>query len=238
MRARLLLTALAVIGIASACVEPPPKIESIPPSGLSLRVHVFGASAEEARRAFKAARQNNKNFSLVQEGGDGEVLVGLENDSPKCVAPTALCSYKVAFRIRDNAGKIVHSEVTAATANAERCADLCERARTALVVKVIEAAVVALKASGAEAAHEPAEGEEREADAGDATASPAKKAAMAPDASAPAKGEPAICAVGRGPQLAAEEAERRAAQVEVLKRIAVLDQDEYDCLRKAYLDRL
>ncbi len=36
----------------------------------------------------------------------------------------------------------------------------------------------------------------------------------------------------------AAEAEKRAAQVEILKRLSVLDQDEYDCLRKAYLSRL
>jgi hypothetical protein len=47
-----------------------------------------------------------------------------------------------------------------------------------------------------------------------------------------------LCSIARGPQLKADEAERRAAQVEVLHRIDVLSQDEYDCLRKAYLDRL
>ncbi|MGH7281783.1 MAG: hypothetical protein ACRELY_09695, partial [Polyangiaceae bacterium] len=52
------------------------------------------------------------------------------------------------------------------------------------------------------------------------------------------KPEPTICAVGHGAHLPSDEAEKRAAQVEVLKRINVLDQDEYDCLRKAYLERL
>ena len=74
---------------------------------------------------------------------------------------------------------------------------------------------------------------------------PAKKAgakptgsAAASKAEAPPKAEPAICAIAHGPHLPSEEAEKRAAQVEALKRLEVLTQDEYDCLRKAYLDRL
>src|SRR5688500_14421438 len=131
-RARFSITFLlagSFVAVAfSACVEPPPKIDSIPPSGLSLRLHTFGASAQDARSAFQAVRQTNKGFALVREGGDGEVLVGLENDSPKCVAPTALCSFKVAVRIRNNAGKVVHSGITQVSANADRCADLCDKA--------------------------------------------------------------------------------------------------------------
>ena len=55
---------------------------------------------------------------------------------------------------------------------------------------------------------------------------------------APAKTTPAMCTVATGPRLPTEEAEGRAAQVEVLKRLGVLEQSEYDCLRKAYLSRL
>ena len=72
-------------------------------------------------------------------------LVGLENDSPKCVPPTALCSYKVAVRIRDNQNKVVHSASTTASATAERCSDLCEKAINHAVVKVVETAVSVLK---------------------------------------------------------------------------------------------
>lgn len=219
----------------AACVEPPPKIAAIPPSGMSLRVYAFGASAQEARNAFEAARQTNKSLRIVNDGGDGEVLVGLENDSPKCVAPTALCSFKVAYRIRDNEGKVVHMETTTVTASAERCADLCEKALNSMVVKVIEAAAAALKPGEGD----PDAGDDPQVaatDPGDATADkpPAKKAATKPASG----GEPAICVVAHGPNLPPDEAEKRAAQVEALKRLEVLDQQEYDCLRKAYLDRL
>jgi hypothetical protein len=202
-------------------------------------------------KAFEATKQNNKNFSLVHEGGDGEVLIGLENDSPKCVPPTGLCSYKMAVRIRDNENKVVYSANTTASANAEQCSNLCERAINSGVVKVVETAVNVLK--GGEAvdgsAPEPSSST-AEADAGSDTGTavssnaagpkpPAKKgAAKATKVEPPPKPEPSICAVAHGPHLATDEAEKRAAQVEVLKRISVLDQDEYDCLRKAYLDRL
>ncbi len=253
--------AFAVLGVTfAACIEPPPKIAAIPAGGISLRLFVFGATAQEVRQAFDAAKQTNKNFFLVREGGDGEVLVGLENDSPKCVQPTALCSYKIAIRIRDNQGKVVHSSTTTATANAERCADLCERAHNIMVVKVVESAVAALKSAGNEgdaAASDLTDaGTSEGVDAGADASSNATTAsgAAAPTRPAvkkgagkstpvrteppPPKPEPAICTVAHGPHLPAEEAEKRAAQVEALKRLGVLDQDEYDCLRKAYLDRL
>lgn len=254
--ALVLLVVASVASAFSACVEPPPKIASIPPSGLALRLHVFGASAQEARDAFQAVRQNNKNFVLVRERdrGDGELLVGLENDSPKCVAPTALCSFKVALRIRNNAGKVVYSGLTQVSANAERCADLCEKALNSMVVKAIDTAVATLKPGAGDASDGgmadgdvTAGGESSDAgESVDAAPPPVSKAAPKKvaaksdksDAGAPSSKEPPICAIARGPQLRADEAERRAAQVEVLHRIEVLDQEEYDCLRKAYLDRL
>lgn len=242
------LVASLPAALVTACVEPPPRIAAIPPSGLALRLHVFGASAQEVRRAFEAVRENNKTFTLVREGGDGEVLVGLENDSPVCAPPTALCSFKVAVRVRDNDGHVLHQGMTEAAASAERCSDLCEKAVNQLVVKVVELASTTLKAgeSAAALAAEAADG-----GAGDADAPPpsepeepaaadagapraAKKGAKAPAARA----DGSLCAVAKGPSLQAEEAERRAAQVEVLKRIGVLDEADYDCLRKAYLARL
>ena len=217
----------------AACMEPPPKIDSIPPSGLSLRLHNFGASAQDARSAFQAVRQTNKNFALVREGGDGEVLVGLENDSPKCVAPTALCSFKVAVRIKDNAGKVVHASVFDVSANGERCGDLCDKALNGMVVKVIDAAVASLKVGEDTTDGGGGDGEAHVAasdisDAGesvaDAAAPPAAKAASkkpekkdAKDPKDKAAGsgkEPSICAIAHGPQLKTDEAERRAAQDE------------------------
>lgn len=235
----------------AACVEPPPKIAAIPQSGISFRLHVFGAQAQEARQAFNSAKQTNKNLRVVPEGGDGEVVVGLEEDSPKCVQPTAICSYKVAVRIRDNQNKTVFASTLNATANAERCQDLCEKALNVVVVKVVETAVASLNPKGpSDDAGVSAETSEAGADTNaDASAAalasstppkpPTKKAGGKPTAKTePTSKEPAICAVGHGPKLAAEEAEKRAAQVEALKRLSVLDQEEYDCLRKAYLDRL
>jgi len=254
----LVLVAVAVPAALYACVEPPPKIASIPPAGLAIRLHVFGAKAEDARHTFEAAKQNNKGFSVVKEGGDGEVVVGLENDSPKCVQPTALCSFKVSYRIKDREGHVVHASTTSVVATSDRCPDLCAKALVSVATKVIDTAA-GLLASGAPAMDEAgAESSEAGASAidvaalGDASTAavlalvdagaapapaPAKKKPGKAEATAP-KPEPVLCAVGAGPRLPADEAERRAAQVEVLKRIDVLDQAEYDCLRKAYLGRL
>ena len=237
---------------AHACVEAPPKIAAIPASGLALRVYAFGASAQDARRAFEAVHQNNTQFTVVNEGGDGDVLVGLENDSPKCVPPTALCSLKISFRVRDNKGEILHAATTTVSASSDRCTEICTKALNNVAVKVVEAAAGVLKSGGAsDASVETAEGgpsgetassvdSGTPADAG-APAGPAARGSKKPAAKAaepPVKPPPAICSVGNGPRLPAEEAEKRTAQVEVLKRLNILDQEEYDCLRKAYLARL
>lgn len=259
----LVLVAVAVPAALYACVEPPPKIPSIPPSGLAIRLHVFGAKAEDARHMFEAAKQNNKGFSVVNEGGDGEVVVGLENDSPKCVQPTALCSFKVSYRIKDRKGDVVHASTTSIAATSDRCPDLCAKALVSVATKVIETAATLLTSgstpveetagespeAGASAIDAAAPGDAATAtvlasvDAGAPTtaaapsAPPKKKPGAKPEPVA-TKAEPVLCGVGAGPRLPSDEAERRAAQVEVLKRINVLDQAEYDCLRKAYLSRL
>jgi hypothetical protein len=219
-----------------ACVEPPPKIPAVPLSGLALRLYVFGASAQEARQTFAAVRENNPSFALVGAGGDGEVLVGLENDSPHCVAPTAMCSYRVSYRIKDNAGTVLRASTTTIEATSDRCSDLCDQALTHVAVKVVEAAATLLK-GGAVAMDEldDAGATDVGADAGAATGSHAAKKAKRADSRKP---EPLICGAGHGPRLPAQDAEKRAAQVEALKRMSLLDQDEYDCLRRAYLERL
>jgi hypothetical protein len=224
----------------AACVDPPPKISAIPSSGLALKIYVFGASAQEARRAFEAAKQNNQGFSVVNEGGDGEVLIGLENDSPKCVPPTALCSYRVAFRVKSYKGDVVHTSATTVSANADRCADLCAKALNNLVVKVVETAANSLKNGPPPAEEKDPEdaGADAEVDAAPPPIVRGKKPPPPKKVEPPPKPTPPICTVATGPRLASEEAEKRAAQVEVLKRLNVIDQDEYDCLRKAYLDRL
>lgn len=235
--------AVPVLGVTfAACVEPPPKIASIPPSGLSLRLHVFGAEAQDVQQAFNAAKENNKSFSIVREGGDGEVLIGLDNDSPACVQPTAFCSFKMAFRIRDNQGKVVQVSTTPASASSDKCAGLCEKALNAAVVKVIEASVVALKHGEIDGGQDTSEAGLIELDGGAPAASSAAPASKPPvkkgKGAKAEKPEPPMCSVGHGGKLPAAEAERRAAQVEALKRMSVLEPDEYDCLRKAYLERL
>ena len=215
---------------------------------MSLRVYAFGASAQDMRRAFEAVHQNNAKFNVVNEGGDGDVLVGLENDSPKCVPPTALCSLKVSYRVRDSKAEILHAATTTISASADQCSNLCAKALNNVAVKVVEAAAAVLK-TGAGATDASVEAEATPAnDAGAVIDSGAAVEAGAPargpkkpgkaEPPPPPKPQPAICSVGAGPRLPADEAERRAAQVEVLKRLNVIDQDEYDCLRKAYLARL
>jgi hypothetical protein len=248
------LGVLALVAGAHACIEAPPKIAAIPASGLALRVYAFGASAQDARRAFEAVHQNNTQFTVVNEGGDGDVLVGLENDSPKCVPPTALCSLKISFRVRDNKGEILHAATTTVSASSDRCTEICSKALINVAVKVVEAAAGVLKTGGvSEASVETAEGGSSaetaasldsgapvDAGVSSTPAAPAPRGSKkgAAKVEPPPKPPPAICSVGNGPRLAAEEAEKRAAQVEVLKRLSIIDQEEYDCLRKAYLARL
>jgi hypothetical protein len=223
---------------AYACIEPPPKIAAVPASGFALRLHVFGASAVEAQRTFAAVKQNNPSFALVDEGGDGEVLVGLENDSPHCVAPTAMCSYRVSYRITDNDGVVLAAKTTTVDATSDSCSDLCAQALNHVAVKIVEIAVSELHGEGAEApADAPVDSgsiAKARPDGGLLAAGGAKKGKTDGTRNV----EPAICSAGHGPRLPSEEAEMRAAQVEVLKRLGTLDQGEYDCLRKAYLDRL
>ena len=248
-----MLGSIFVVGAFGACVEglfreAPPKIAALPPTMLAIRLYAFGASAEETRQAFAAVKQNNPTFSVVNEGGDGDVLVGLENDSPRCVPPTALCSFKISYRIRDNRGEILTAATTTVSASSDKCSSLCAKALNNVVVKVVEAAAGVLKSGSAgDASTESVEG----GLASDASAAldgandaavavtpgrGAKKTPKPPEP--PPKPQPAICVVGSGPHLPSEEAEKRAAQVEVLKRLSLIDQDEYDCLRKAYLARL
>jgi hypothetical protein len=192
----------------------------VPAAGLKLRVHVFGSSATDVNEAFLLVNKNTPAFRVVNEGGDGDVLVGLENDSPMCVPPTGLCSFKVGYRVRNNAGDTLVNQLTTVTAQSDHCASLCTQAINNVVVKVVGDAVAAITGP----APAPAE------DAGKGAPGKGKAVVKAPT--------PAICAIAAGPRLASGEAEARAAQVEVLKRIGVLDQAEYDCLRKAYLGRL
>jgi hypothetical protein len=214
---RTLATFGLVFSILS-CVEVPPKITSLPPGGLSVRVHIFGAAANEVNQAFQAANNNNPSFHVVVDGGEGDIVVGLENDSPMCVPPTGLCSFKVSYRVRDKAGEAVASNTTSINAQGDHCEDLCAKAVNNVVVKLIEEAATALAA-----------GPPPPDDAGAAKGAKGKPAA---------KAAPALCGIATGPRLPSEEAEARAAQVEVLKRVGVIDQTEYDCLRKAYLSRL
>ncbi len=211
--------AAALVALACyECVPPPPQVTSVPASGLSLRVHVFGASATDVNEAFLAAQKTTKSFHVVHDGGDGDLVVGLENDSPMCVPPTGLCSFKISYRLRNNNGDPLASNTTTVTAQSDHCANLCAQAINNVVVKVIDEAATAIGSAP------PAD------DAG--AAKPVGKGRAA------SKAPPAICAVAAGPRLPAEDAEARTGQVEVLKRLGLLDQAEYDCLRKAYLGRL
>jgi hypothetical protein len=208
---------VTVLALAAfACAPPPPSVDAVPASGLSLRVHIFGASATDVNDAFAAAHKNTPAFHVVNEGGDGDVVIGLENDSPMCVPPTGLCSFKVGYRVRNNVGDAVASATTTITAQSDRCSGLCAQAINNVVVKVLQDAAGAL--------------------GGAPTEDSASK--LNTRGRGPSKAAPPICSIASGPRLPTGEAEARAAQVEVLKRIGVLEQSEYDCLRKAYLSRL
>ena len=249
-RRRLARRCCAVAGVAAAlmvcaCLTPPPPVAAIPATGLAVRLYVVGASAQDARRTFEAARQNNKALSIVNEGGDGEVLVALESDSPKCTAPTGLCSFRVFFRVRGNDLVTRREGETSIMASASACYDLCAKALSMVVVRVLEEAALGLRPRTAEDVDaSPVREVTIDASLGsDASRTPGptakRKALSTKEAAAkPAPVDRLICGVARGNQLPADEVERRTGQVEVLKRLGILDSVEYDCLRKAYLERL
>jgi hypothetical protein len=221
-RSMFLVAGVALGALAAyACIPPPPAVANVPATGLSLRIHVFGASAADVNNAFIAANQNTPAFHVVNQGGDGDLILGLENDSPMCAPPTGLCSFKVSYRVKNNGGETIVSNTTTITSQSDHCANLCVAAVNNVVVKVIEDAASAV--SGAASA---GSGEDAGAPKGGAKGK------------APAKAASGLCSIASGPRLPAGEAEARAAQVEVLKRVNLLDQSEYDCLRKAYLGRL
>jgi hypothetical protein len=202
------LTGLLGLGGAS-CIEPIPKMTGIPVTGLSLRVHVFGADAVDALSTIEAARQNNPELKLVTDGtGDGELLLGLDQDTSKCVEPTGFCEYKISYRVKDSAGRVRVADSTAISVSDSSCSQLCSKALRKAVVLSIESAAKALS--------EPAPPE------------PAK----------PPRGEPPICKLHGTSKLSSEESDQRVTQVEALKRQGILNQREFDCLRKNLLSRI
>ncbi len=249
-----------------SCVAPPPSISALSGRNLAIKVFVFGADAEEAKSAFEGVHSNNPTFTVVQSGGDADVLIGIEKDSAKCVEPTALCSYRISYRVRNTKGELLKEDSATILQDADSCSRLCKKVLNKVAATVVEAAAGAVQ-SGSPAPAASASAEPQP----DASAAPGASASAAPSASAeprpawtkgvpsakpsasaeppkpeppkpepkPSNGkEPKICSVGTGPKLPPEEAEKRVAQVDALKRLGVITQDEFDCLRTAYLARL
>jgi hypothetical protein len=252
---------LASAGLS--CVEAPPPISAIGTSTLAIRLFVFGADAEDSDAAFRAVHKNNPGFSVVPDGGDAEVLVGLEKDSTQCVEPTALCSYRLSYRIRSPKGEVLHSENTTILADSDSCTRLCDKALNKVAVLVVEAAAAVVKggkpapAPAGSVTPAPSAGpvpspSASAAPAASASASPAPSGSVAlkpgekppepkpvePPGPRPAPTAGGICSVGEGPRLPAKEAEKRVAQVDALKRLGILTEAEFDCLSAAYLARL
>jgi hypothetical protein len=255
--------AIAVPMLAVACVAPPPRIPAIPPAGLAVRLHVFGASAKDARGVFEAVKEMNPSFSVVPSAGDGEILVGLDQTTTTCVEPTAVCEFRVSYRIKDASGAVIHSATEDIVASANSCSRICDEALIATVTKVVGEAATYLKGNPPPApptAIEPVAAAEVDADAGTTAAAdagsdaapPSKIAAASKDKDkdkdkvveppppppAPAPPAPVMCGVGAGNKLPADDAELRIGQVEALNRIGVLEEAEFDCLKTAYLTRL
>jgi hypothetical protein len=262
---RLALTAglFSILGLS--CVAPPPTINALSGRNLAIKVFVFGADAEDAKDAFEGIHSNNPTFTVVQNGGDADVLIGIEKDSAKCVEPTALCSYRISYRVRNTKGELLKEDSTTILQDADSCARLCKKVLNKVAVTVVEATAAAVQSGApAPAASASAEPEATPEPVASTSAAPsasaeaprpawmkgvptAKASASAeppkppppPEAPKAAKGKPSkICSVGEGPKLPPEEAEKRVAQVDALKRLDVLTQEEFDCLRTAYLARL
>ena len=171
------------------------------------------------RRTIRRSRSCTR-AATAGAGGPRERFAGA------CLPPTGLCSFRVSFRVRDNSKNVLSATTTTIRATADSCSGLCSKALNNVVVQILDAASAALK---------PEDGDAVRADAGADGSSPADSARKARKG----KGtEPAICGIAAGGRLPPQEAQARAAQVEVLKRLEVLDQGQYDCLRKAYLGRL
>lgn len=211
----------------SACLEPPPKIAAIPPQGMAIRVHLFGADAEHGRALFDGMKGNNPQLQFVTEGGDGEILIGLDRDNTRCVEPTAYCEYRVALRIRDAAETVLHAEFKPTGESSQTCSYICRKALMKTVVNAMEKAATLLKKTG---------GSTPDAAPIDDTAS--NESSDTKRTARSMKREPLFCSVAKGPRLPSQEAEKRIAQVDALKRQGILDEKEFECLRKAYLSRL
>jgi hypothetical protein len=255
---QLLLASSAVVVapmLALACAEPPPRIPEIPAAGLAVRLHVFGASAKDARGVFEAVKESNPTFSVVPSGGDGEILVGLDQTTTTCVEPTAVCEFRVSYRIKNGAGEVIHGGTEDIVASSDSCSRICDGALVATVTKVVGQAALYLKGNPPRAAApepepvastDPDAGVTASADAGgDAAALPKAAGALAkkdkapePPPAPPPRAAPNMCGVGTGAKLQTDDAELRIGQVEALNRIGVLEQDEFDCLKTAYLTRL
>jgi hypothetical protein len=211
---------VAAAGLAStSCLAPAPKIPHFPPR-VALRIDVFGADAGSARSMFESVHRSNQGLSYVSSGGDGEILLGLDRDRARCVEPTAYCEYRVVLRIRNSAGAIVHSEQSSIGASAESCSRICDRALQRAATVAVSKAADLLKGESAGAVEPPVK-------------------EPAPTRSSRGKRkEPLVCAIASGTRLPSEEVEKRVAQADALRRQGILDQDEFDCLRKAFLSRL
>ncbi|MCC6748582.1 MAG: hypothetical protein IT371_13045 [Deltaproteobacteria bacterium] len=218
---------MATTVLCGCLLEPAPKIAALPPAGLALRVDVFGAQAEDGRGMFDSVRQTNPRLRFVKEGGDGEILMGLDRDNAACVPPTAYCEYRVALRVRDATKKVVHFELTTVGASAESCAMICERALQKAAGLAVEKAAKALKG---EKLAPPAAEEASASD--DARGRAARRPARAP------RRETGLCGIAVGGRLPSEDAEKRIAQVDALKRQGLLEPEELTCLRKTFLSRL
>lgn len=231
MTGRFITLSAALPLLLVSCMEPAPKIDAIPSTGLALRVHVFGAAAEDGRAMFNSVRDTNQKLRFVQEGGDGEVLLGIDQDNARCVEPTAYCEFRVAYRIRNASGKVVFAEATKVGLSADSCSSLCRRALQKAAVIAVEKAASALTAQKDDQS-EKSEKPEKSGDDSPAGAPTGKRGSRAK------RRQPPICQVGAGPRLPSEEAEKRMAQIDALKRQEVLDEEEFECLRKAFLARL
>lgn len=200
-----------IVVLAGSCMPRPPKIAALPaaPKTFALRLHVFGAEAIDARSLFESVRRSNDQLEYVPYGGDGELLMGIDAIPGRCVEPTAYCEYRVGIRVKNGKGQVVYSQAHKISQTAASCSNLCRiTLQKAASFAVEQAAISILKGANSD---------------------------MSGSA---ASDEPAICKVGKGARLPSEDAEIRMAQVDALKRQGVLDESEFDCLRKALLDRL
>jgi hypothetical protein len=148
-RALLLATALGLgmgVGLLGpGCLEAPRPINGLGDRGLSLRVHVFGADADQAQGMLDWLTRSNPGLRLAsgnaEAAADGDVVIGLDRDEPPCAAAEGSCQYRMSLRVRDPGGRIRLGETRNVSSDGQSCSLRCKRTLQEAITQAMETSV-------------------------------------------------------------------------------------------------